>query len=322
MKPRRLVRTCMLGASLFFVTSPGQSQNPSCQAPPCSPNPVPCAHCTGTWRDDGGAVWTVTSNTTPPSIGVYSVSGTVLVPAPVYGCPNITYNVSGSISQTFGGANARGTAAIQWIATNPSPSGSCGNSTPVSSETYNGNILNDGCDFGSGTWNNSSGLNGSFSITKPTDRPDLYPAESSTPIAWYSQNPTIMLYDQTIGSSKYTAGMQVFESSNGNANDGCWFPGSVYAQYSLTGGGWFVGFYFFNNKWEYDYVGFFSQTVDYYRNSGRTPCLVTAPQAMNMYTRDTLSSFTYFTDDIFINLPDNVNYGVARAGVQAWRTYP
>ncbi len=131
-----------------------------------------------------------------------------------------------------------------------------------------------------------------------------------------------MLYEQTIGSSKYMAGMQVFESPNGNATDTCWFSGSVYNPGGLSGGGWFVGFYFFNNEWDYDYVGMYSGAVTYYRNNNRTPCLVTIPQAMNMYQYDTAGSFTYFTDTLYWNLPDTVNYGVARNGVQAWRTYP
>src|SRR5258708_5367972 len=158
------------------------AQDPGCSSPPCSPNPVACAHCAGTWTDNGGAVWTVTSNTTPPSAFTYPVSGSVVVPAGAFGCPSITYSVSGSITQTFGSSTTRGTTAIQWVASSPSPSSSCGGYTPVSSQTYNGNILNDGCDFGSGNWTNSSGLHGSFSMTKPTDRPDQSPAESSTAV--------------------------------------------------------------------------------------------------------------------------------------------
>src|SRR5258708_16106872 len=148
----------------IYFTGSAFAQDPGCGSPPCSPNPVPCAHCTGTWTDNGGAVWTVSSNNTPASYGTYSVSGSVVVPNVVFGCPSITYSVSGSISQTFGSAFARGTTSIQWTASSPNPSASCGGNTPVTSMTYTGSILNDDSDTGSGTWASSSGPTGSFSM--------------------------------------------------------------------------------------------------------------------------------------------------------------
>jgi hypothetical protein len=307
---------------LLLITSGLYAQNPGCSAPPCSPNPVPCAHCAGTWTDNYGGTWTVTSNTTPPSSGTYSVSGTLRVPSPVPGCPTVTWSVSGTLSQTFGSASQRGTTAAHWVASNPSPSSQCGNWIPFSSTTFDGNILNDGCDFSSGTWSNSDGASGSFSMTKPTDFPNLNPAETSTVVAWWSSAPTVALFEQNIGSSTYLAGQQVYEASNGSPTDTCWFSGSIYAPGALSGGGWFVGFYFFNNRWHYDYIGMLPQTVSYYRSNNRPPCLITIPQAMRMYARDTLSSSVYFTNTLYINLPDHTNYGVARAGVQAWRTWP
>jgi hypothetical protein len=54
---------------------------------------------------------------------------------------------------------------------------------------------------------------------------------------------------------------------------------------------------------------------------GRTPCLVTAPQAMNIYTRAGVGNVRYYTDTIYVSLPDNTNVGVSRGGVQAWRTW-
>jgi len=159
-------------------------------------------------------------------------------------------------------------------------------------------------------------------MTKPSDTPNLSPAETSVAVAWYSLIPTVLVFEQTIGSSKYMAGRQVFEATNGSPSDTCWFSGSSYLYSKLSGGGWYVGFYFFNNKWEYDYVGMPPAEITYYRSNHRVPCLITMPQAMKAYQRDTLSSATYFTDTLYINLPDMVNYGVARAGVEGWRTWP
>jgi len=207
------------------------------------------------------------------------VSGTVNVPPFVATCPHVIYQVSGSISQTFGSATTSGTTRITWSATSPSPSGSCAGSTPWPSVTHTGTITNDGCDSGNGTWSNSGGGNGTFTMSKPADVPDGSPAETTTPIAWWSSDPTIALYDNTIGSSKYMAGRQVVESANGASSDTCWFNGSIYTTASLgsTLAGWFVGFYYFNNRYEYDYVGMYSGAVSYYRSNGRTPCLVTFP---------------------------------------------
>ncbi len=323
----RTARTLFLTIAFSYLASLSIPLNaqvpvPGCVSPPCSPNPVPCAHCAGTWTDNYGGRWNVTSNTTPPFIGTYNVSGTLQVSNPSPGCPTVTWSVSGTLTQTFGTSFARGTASANWVATNPSPSSTCGSFTPFSSTTFNGNILNSGCDFFSGSWTNSSGGSGGFSMTKPTDLPDLIPSEASTAIAWDSAYPTVMLFDQTLGSSKYLAGHQVFETSGGASSDTCWFPGSIYLPMGLSGGGWHVGFYFFNNRWHYDYIGFLPATISYYRSNSRTPCLVTIPQQMRSYALDTLSSSAYFTNTLYINLPDLVNYGVARAGVQAWRTWP
>lgn len=313
----------VIGAIGFTRSAFGQ--DPGCSSPPCSPNPVPCAHCTGTWTDDYSAAWAVSSNNNPPSYGYYSVSGRVVVPHPAdpeYGCPNVTYVVTGSISHTFGSAWQRGMTAFQWVASNPSPSGSCGGRTPVASLTYNGTILNNGCDFASGSWTSSSSGSGLFSMTKPPDFPDGSPTETNVAVAWWSIWPTVLLFEPTIGASKSFAGRQVFESPNGSPSDSCYFPDAAAEPFHLTGAGWFVGFYFFDNRWHYDYVGFSPALIAYYRAHNRTPCLATAPQAMKLYTLDTLGSQTYFTNTLYVNLPDDTWVGIARDGVQGWRTWP
>jgi hypothetical protein len=320
-RPSRFPANMLLIAAMILVAPGLYAQVPGCTGPRCTPNPVPCAHCAGSWTDNYGAKWAVTSNTMPAAMGVFSVSGTLQVSNPVAGCPAVTWTVSGTLTQTFGTAGSRGTTAAHWVGSSPSPSATCGGWTPFASVTFDGNILNDGCDFSSGTWSNSDGASGSFSMTKPTDYPDLSPAETSPAVYWWSTYPTVALFDQTIGSSKYLAGRQVFESPNGSVSDTCWFSGSAVDRGGLSGGGWYVGFYFFNNRWEYDYVGLTPAQIGYYRSNSRTPCLITVPQAMNIYAYDATSSSVYFTDTLYVNLPDLVNVGVARAGVAAWRTW-
>ncbi len=293
----------------------------SCNTPRCSPNPVPCAQCTGSWTDNYGFVWNVTSNNNPPSVGTYSISGTLQFSNPAPGCPGVTYQLSGTISQYSGlqGVVA-GETDIDWMASGPSPPGACGGYIPDDWIRQSGTIVNDSCDYGSGTWSEANGQNGSFTMTKPTDTPDGNPTESSTFVAWWSAYPTVALFEQTIASSKDLAGRQVYEASNGDPSDGCWFSGSAYPPATLSGGGWYVGFYYFNSSWDYDYVGMDPTIVDYYRNNGRAPCLIARPQAMRMYTSS--GDFTYFTDVVYVNIASATLFGVQRAGVTVWRAYP
>ena len=234
---------------------------------------------------------------------------------------------SGSITQINGGANAA-TTQLNITFKNPSPSGYCDENGKqvhiANTQSVSVNITNDDCANAAGTWSNSDGNGGTEAMTKPADLPDLNPSETTSTAGWWSLDPTIMLYDETIGSSKSLAGRQVFEVA-GAPNDTCWFQNSLYAYSDLTGGGWFVGYYFFNNRFEYDYVGMYSEAVSYYKglvpnSTNRTPCLVTLPQTMKIYT--VTGSQSYFNDALYWNLPDQVNYGVAKNGVQAWRKYP
>lgn len=298
-----------------------------CESPPCW-NSIPCAHCTGTWTDDAGLVWTAASNNNPPSIGTYSVSGTMRVASPAPGCPEVTWTLSGTITQTYGYPGVTyGATEIQWTASNPS-SGPCGGYTPVAWLTQDGNIFNNGCNTGSGTWTSSSGSNGSFSMTKSADFPNGNPRETSVP-----QNPggwlpyeTILKFKQTIQASKSFAGRQVYESPNGSPTDTCWRSQDLvegFLPYALSSGGWEVGFYFFNSQWHYDYVGFPTNYVSYYRANNRTPCAASAGQNMNLYTGfvPPSGSQNYFTTTVETSLPDNTWVGVGRNGNWGWRQW-
>jgi hypothetical protein len=222
----------------------------------------------------------------------------------------------------FGQPGQSGTTSFTWNATNPSPSGSCGGYTPVSSQTYTGTITNDGCDVAGGTWSNSSNLSGGFSMTKPSDLPDGNPTEITNAIQWDPTYPTQADYEGAIQTSKSFAGRQVAEHPTSPASDACWFQGSGVDEYVLSGGGWFVGYLAFDSKYDYDIVGLTPDAITIYRKNSRTPCLISAPQTMSAYTRATLSSDDYYNDTLYISLPDQSWVGVSRGGLQAWRTWP
>lgn len=188
--------------------------------------------------------------------------------------------------------------------------------------TFSGSIGNNTCDAASGTWANAEGSgSGNFTMSKPAD---VASTETTTTIAWYSLLPTIFLFQGSIASSVGLAGRQVFETGNGTPSDSCWRQGDVVdglpaAPLHVTGGGWFVGYYFFNNWYDYDYVGYVPDLISYYRQHNRVPCQAAAPQAMRIYTSS--GSVVYYTDTLQVSLPDYKNVGVERGGVWAWRTW-
>src|SRR5258708_32882213 len=105
-------------------------------------------------------------------------------------------------------------------------------------------------------------------MTKAGDVLDGSPTEISPAVAWWSVYPTVLVYEQTIGASKYFAGRQVFESPNGSPTDSCFFADAALdgdSSYPLTGGGWYVGLYLFNHNSEHDYVGVLPGLIDYNR---------------------------------------------------------
>jgi hypothetical protein len=294
-----------------------------CASPPCAPNPTPCAQCTGTWTDDYGDQWTVNSPDWPSAPGTQQVSGSVVIPAqPEYDCPSYTFQVSGTLVQTPGSSTTAAVTSFSWNAANPSPNTPCGLGGVPTGFTFSGNIGNNTCDAAGGTWANSDGsASGSFTMSKP---PDAASTEITVAIAWWSIGPTVLQFQGEIASSLDLAGRQVFESANGSSSDSCWRSGDVVEGYALqpfhiTGGGWFVGYYYFNDWWDYDYVGYSPDVVTYFRDKMRTPCQASAPQAMNVYTSN--GSVTYYTDTLQISLPDDTNVGVERGGVWGWRSW-
>jgi hypothetical protein len=309
-----------------------------CQTPPvqgttpCAPNPVPCAHCTGTWTDNYGWTYTLSSNTNPPAIGTYSVTGTMKASAT--DC-SVVYTVSGTITQTSGGAGA-GTTTLDLTGSDPDPA--AGYYCPSDDEYVSAeqsvsvNIANNGCNSAEGTWSNSDGGNGSLSMTKPADVPDGNPAQTTSATCWWDQcgqpsDWTVVLFSDTIQSSKAMAGRQAYEWQNypGNIQDSCWYQNSAYAKGGggLSGGGWYVGFYYFGNVMDYDYVGMLPAMFAYYNglNGGlnKVPCSMSIGQNMSLFTYT--GSSQYFNDTLTLSIQSGGWYGVAKNGTQAWRQY-
>jgi hypothetical protein len=70
------------------------------------------------------------------------------------------------------------------------------------------------------------------------------------------------------------------KDAGGGGPDTCWFSGSAFSPFTaITGGTWPVKT---GNTWGFDYVGWFSTAVTYYRAQGRAPCGTTFPQQMTI----------------------------------------
>jgi hypothetical protein len=312
-------------ALTILMSGAAIARGQGCGVPRCAPNPVPCAHCTGTWTDNYGFVLTITSNNNPPTPGTYAVTGTWTGTAIAPGCPAATYQVSGTLTQSYGA----GTASLSVTGSSPSPSGACLSTDGytwyyVDTQYETVAITNDSCDYASGTWSNSIGGMGSITMTKPTDLPELTPAQSTAFICWWDAmacgpNPNwpVVLFEDTLQSAKDMAGRQVYESQGG-IYDGCWFPGTMYPYTGLSGGGWFVGYYYFDNRFDFDYVGVPAAVPGYIRTAGMTPCYQAVIQNMSIYSHT--GSPQYYSDTIFIDYQPGW-FGVQKNGVTEWRTY-
>lgn len=331
---RKLIQC--LSAGLIALACAVSASGQGCGSPQCSPNPVPCAHCTGTWSDNTGFTYNISSNNNPPMVGTYNVSGTMQ--ASPADC-SVVYQVSGTITQSWGGSGV-GLTTLNLTGSNPSPSGSCSNDGQhISDYQYvDVSITNNGCDYASGSWSNSDGFQGNLTMTKPADIPDEFPTQTSSAVCWWDQGCggvwPVVLFEDTIGSSKSMAGRQAYEWQGASTQDTCWFQGSWFPPYGLSGGGWYVGYYWgsgggagYSNKMEYDWVGLGPDTVTYYNGinvegstnaMNRVPCTMNAPQNMSLYTHT--SSQEYLTDELTISIQQGW-YGVAKNGVQAWRQY-
>jgi hypothetical protein len=122
-----------------------------------------------------------------------------------------------------------------------------------------------------------------------------YPAESDAPVdvectkpssettsgvGWDNLDPTLYKYEQTLSASGVSfVGRTVTEQDPGGGGpDTCHFTNSAWDPFDkVNGSSWTV---MSGNKWRYDFVGYHSGAVSYYRNQGRAPCGTTFQQRM------------------------------------------
>ena len=304
--------------SACSVPAVAQFGQAGCATAPCV-NPVPCENCSGTWTDDYGAIWGVTSEQAV-TWGTWSVTGNVSVPHPITGCPRINYTVSGSVTQTWGSDTAYGATSFTWQASNPSPSTICSGVTPFTSVTYNGSIENNGCNKGNGTWMNSSGGSGSFTMSKP---PEVPSGELTTSVGWSSGYGGSVHQWRQVLQGPFLAGRQVAESPTGGDLDTCNWPDSGVDNFRVTGGYWNVGFFFWDNTWGDDYIGWTGARVTYYRTNMRPPCSASAGQGMNIAIQGRSGALhNYLVGSIGTGLPDSVTVTSSRAGQTVSTTWP
>lgn len=302
-----MLRTLALSFMCFVVLAHRSSAQVGCASPGACTNPVPAVNITGTWTEPG-ATWSVTSSST-------SITGSVVVSHPVSGCSAITYTVGGSISPSFQTDFTQGSTSMNWTASSPSPSSSCGGHTPVSTQTLTGTIQNNGNDRATGTWSQPAPgggtVTGSFTLSK--NPRDTLSSETTTAVGFSGGLlATVGQFRQTLnatsGSTNIFKGRQVSETTGFGTNfDNCWFPGSTVPKWTgVQGSTWNVGYYPVNppfvtsdNVWADDYIGWNTSQVTYYRTllmPSSFPCAAQVPQAMHIAINGTSGSRTNYAN--------------------------
>lgn len=156
-------------------------------------------------------------------------------------------------------------------ATNPSPEDTyC--SAPWFTDT--GSVNGPGCDSISASWVNGNGMNGDVQMTKQCDVPY---SEIISNAGWGDNSqrgnfPTLALFQQFLSAPVNLGGRVVNESFPVPGQDSCWFPDSPYAyQSSPVPASWPVGFFDFTpsptNTWAYDYIGWYPEPINWYRQN-------------------------------------------------------
>lgn len=330
--PKFAILLLVIGGALSFTQLAAAQGCAPPDGPPCSPNPVPCAHCNGTWTDDD--VWPNTyevfSEPNPSAPRTYNVSGTA-TKSDLFGeACKFTYTISGTIVQTYG----TGTTELSWTMTdhNQTCTYTDENGNPLVldsvSFTFNGRMSNNSCDIAAGALRNVDGSydNPGLTMTKPADIPDRLPYETSTAVEWSPVEGTKLRFEGTIQASSSFAGRQVWESTgSAGGTDSCWdqqagLDGAA-SFVGVTGGGWYVGYFSFGSEYYPDVIGYPATYVDYYRSRGKTPCSAIINQNMNLYTQGTSSFELYKQNVLQVDILDSINIRVTRDGRSAQRQW-
>lgn len=297
------------GISVGLTTAPMTPSSDGCPFGPFTNciDAVPATNLSTTWIDKGNgqagsmSEWEVVANTaTPGATG--NVTGTVYVFPPTYPtCPQVKWTITGTYtpSAITSGTSAASTR-FSWVASTPTPSATCGGYTPVQRMTYTGTIVNSTNDRGSGTWTNSSGTSGSFSIFGD---PIYLPANEQISDATFGvgQASTVLnLVEELIDSQQQDPidpddrlfqGRQIFETltAGASATDACWQASggtAPFGSFTVQGTTWNVGSNGLDGANAYeDSVGWSLTQVLWYKQhlpQSALPCTARLGQTMNM----------------------------------------
>jgi hypothetical protein len=301
-----------------------RAQTTGCAAGPytsCT-NPIPATFLSGSWVDTGSATeWEPSANNATPGTTGNVTAWATFPPMSAFNpaggaCPVVTFQIASSSSYTPSSlpSSSEGSTAMTWTADSPSPNTTCGGWTPVSSLTISGTVANKGNDTMSGTYSNSSGGSGPWSMVTnlmlaPTSESlaltTRYQSNGFGPTSGSSAGyQTVLFVNQTLADSlsydppdpngNKFAGRQVYELQGpGTTSDGCYsaaqslgytYPGGPFA---ILGSVWNVGGLFTDKQNAYgsDQIGWQTAGVGWYRlylGGGHLPCTATLSQAMDM----------------------------------------
>lgn len=193
------------------------------------------------------------------------------------------------------------------------------NSACAPTLTMNGTVSAPGCNTASGTWQNSRGLSGNFTMShecgKPTgETPSVFQGWDSNPSNFTYQ--TAAIYGMGPAPSSYNwGGRTVTEKFLQDADDSCWFSGSPIGKVTRDPN---ASVTLDSNKGYSDRVGPSQNTVNTYRRLGRTPCGFNNYQTVVIDCANPTGN-PAFAANTLLEYMGNTTISITRAGVNATR---
>lgn len=185
----------------------------------------------------------------------------------------------------------------------------------VNTVSFTGTLQKPGCNNASGSWNNSGGGSGTYTMTHAC----FVPSAETTPqvTGWGGDGvyPTSAVFHQSIIATDFDwGGRTISETFPQDGIDTCWWPGSKYTQ-TLRGIPWApITFDRGAPSGYYDAVGMSPTVADYYRKQGKSPCGFTLYQRMTIDCPN--GNTPYITNTLYLGVePTTVTN--KRAGVPA-----
>lgn len=193
-----------------------------------------------------------------------------------WGIDQIGPNVAGTVVTRCGtcavtGISNGGRVDLLAICNNPPPDEVC-----AANFTYSGYLFKPGCQRAAGTWLNSAGLTGQWSMTHSCRVPTTETTQSD---GWLSGGVTHR-FKMTLQPTSYNfGGRTVSESSNGDGIDTCYRSGDNTIEQTDVR--------FFdaevNASSQYaDVLGWSADAIRYYRQRGRAPCQFSVTQFLSI----------------------------------------